>query len=152
MPNRRQFCTFMADRFYLGIEAHTVQEVIRNHESTPVPLAPREVTGLINLRGQIVAAVDLRTRLHLPPRTGNTVPMHVVVKTPDGLVSLTVDEIDDVIEVDDETYEPPLETVKRPIRDLVSGVYKLKDRLLLILDTQKAVAIGGSAVPAAKGG
>ena len=116
-----------------------VQEVIRYQGMTRVPLAPATIQGLINLRGQIVTAIDLRRRLELPPRDGEQLPMNVVVRSDDGAVSLLVDEIGDVVEIQDDIYEHPPETLKGVGRELVQGVYKLKERLLLILDTEKTV-------------
>jgi purine-binding chemotaxis protein CheW len=115
---------------------------------TRVPLAPRMIEGLINLRGQIVTAIDLRRRLELPPRAEGRLPMNVVVRTDDGAVSLLVDEIGDVVEIQDDTYERPPETLNGVARELIQGVYKLKERLLLILDTEKTVGVPTSAVRA----
>jgi purine-binding chemotaxis protein CheW len=140
MSAPHQFCTFFLQDFTFGIEVQTIQEVILYQEMTPVPLAPPTVHGLINLRGQIVTAIDLRTRLGLPPRGGDALPMNVVVRTCDGAVSLLVDEIGDVVEVDPELFENPPETLGGPARELVTGVYKLKDRLLLILDVNGATS------------
>lgn len=106
-----------------------------------MPLAPPVVRGLINLRGQIVTAIDLRRRLELAERPTDREPMNVVVRTEDGAVSLLADEICDVIEVDDELFERPPETLGGAARELIPGAYKLKDRLLLVLDTEKSVAI-----------
>lgn len=137
----RQFATFYLERLLFGIEVGTVQEVIRYQEMTRVPLAPAVVTGLINLRGQIVTALDLRRRLELAERAADRLPMNVVVRAGDEAVSLLVDEIGDVLEVEDENFEPPPETLKGVARELIRGAYKLKDRLLLVLDTEKAVSI-----------
>ena len=71
MQIEQQYCTFYLDRYYFGIEVERVQEIIRYQEITPVALAPHVVRGLINLRGQIVTAVDLRRLLELPDRTGD---------------------------------------------------------------------------------
>lgn len=116
-----------------------VQEVIRWQQMTRVPLAPPAVSGLINLRGQIVTAVDLRRRLGFPDRAMSLQPMNVVVRTADGVVSLLVDEIGDVVEVTAEMFEPPPETLDEGTRALVRGVYKLPGRLLLVLDTEQAL-------------
>ena len=88
-----------------------VQEVIRFQPMTPVPLAPPAVKGMINLRGQIVLAIDLRRRLSLGERREGDLPVNVVVRTPDGAVSLLVDEIGEVIEVEQSTFEAPPETL-----------------------------------------
>ena len=142
MPNSRQFCTFFLDNLYFGVEVYKVQEVIRYQEMTRVPLAPREVRGLINLRGQIVTAIDLRRRLELTERPGDRLPMNVVVRGDDEAMSLLVDEIGDVVEVQEDSFERPPETLRGMARDLITGAYKLKDRLLLMLDTEKAVQLG----------
>ena len=139
MSETKQFCTFFLGDLIFGIEVIEIQEVIRYQEMTAVPLAPKMVHGLINLRGQIVTAIDLRSRLEMPPLAEGQLPMNVVVRTEDGAVSLLVDEIGDVIEIDGDNFEPPPETLHGVARDLVDGVYKLKERLLLLLNTPKTV-------------
>jgi purine-binding chemotaxis protein CheW len=141
MTTANQFCTFYLDKFFLGVEVLKVQEVIRYQTMTRVPLAPPVVRGLINLRGQIVTAIDLRRRLELSERSPDDLPMNVVIRTEEGTVSFLVDEIGDVLEVEDEQFEAPPETVRGISRELIRGVYKMKDRLLLILDTDKVIAL-----------
>jgi purine-binding chemotaxis protein CheW len=144
MANSKQFCTFFLDGLFFGVEVLKVQEVIRYQQMTRVPLAPATLKGLINLRGQIVTAVDLRHRLGFPERNTDSLPMNVVVRCDDGAVSLLVDEIGDVVEIDDDVYERPPETLQGLARELILGVYKLKDRLLLILDTERTVNVSGA--------
>jgi purine-binding chemotaxis protein CheW len=139
MAGNQQFCTFLLDQFLLGVEVRQVQEVIRYQEMTRVPLAPPVVRGLINLRGQIVTAIDLRRRLELSDRPADRLPMNVVIRTADGPVSLLVDEIGDVVEVAADDFERPPETLHGAARGLIQGAYKLPDRLLLVLDIEKAV-------------
>jgi len=146
MGTSQQFCTFFLDGHVFGTPVPKVQEVIQHQEMTRVPLAPREVSGLINLRGQIVSAIDLRRRLGLPDRPPGQLPMNVVVRTSEGTVSLLVDEIGDVIEVEEETLESPPETLQGFAREVVRGVYKLPGRLLLVLDTERAVDGADSSV------
>jgi purine-binding chemotaxis protein CheW len=141
MEMERQFCTFSLGDLFLGIEVLKVQEVIRSQQMTRVPLAQRSIRGLINLRGQIVTAIDLRERLGLPPLPEDQKPMNVVVRTDEGAVSLLVDEIGDVIEVDAEQYEDPPQTLPASARELIRGVYKLPQRLLLILDSEKTLGL-----------
>jgi purine-binding chemotaxis protein CheW len=141
MSESKQYSTFFLGGLFLGVEVLKVQEVIRCQEMTRVPLAPRMIQGLINLRGQIVTAVDLRRRFELPPRPDEQPPMNVVVRCDDGAVSLLVDEIGDVVEIQDEAYERPPETVKGVARELITGVYKLKERLMMVLDTDRAVSL-----------
>ena len=141
--NESQYCTFFLEGYFFGVEVRKVQEVIRYQEMTNVPLAPNVVEGLINLRGQIVTAIDLRKRLNLPPRAAGALPLNVVVRADEGTVSLLVDEIGDVLDVEDELFERPPETVSGVARELVLGVYKLKGRLLLILDIEKTCQVSG---------
>jgi len=96
------------------------------------------VSGLINLRGQIVTAVDLRRRLELEPSPPGMLAMNVVVRSEDGSVSLLVDEIGDVVEVEESTFEPPPETLRGSVRSMILGVHKLNDRLMHVLDIEKA--------------
>ncbi len=141
----RQFCTFFLNGLFFGVEVEKVQEVIRYQEMTKVPLAPPVVGGLINLRGQIVIALDLRRRIDLPDRAPDQLPMNVVVRTDESAVSLLVDEIGDVIEVDEAAFERPPETLQGASRDLIRGAYKLKDRLLIVLDANRIVRIENAA-------
>ena len=137
----RQYATFFVDGLFFGVEVLQVQEVLRYQHMTPVPLSPEVVEGLINLRGQIVTAVDMRRRLNVKPRPEGQTPMNTVVRTGGGAVSLLVDEIGDVVEVDGDTFEQPPDNVDAAARELLKGVYKLKDRLLLVLDTEKTVDV-----------
>jgi purine-binding chemotaxis protein CheW len=137
-----EYATFFVDGLFFGIDVLQVQEVLRYQEMTRVPLAPAVIEGLINLRGQIVTAVDMRRRLKLRSRADDQTPMNTVVRSKEGAaVSLLVDEIGDVVAVDSETFEPVPDNVDPAARDLLQGVYKLKDRLLLVLDTEKTIDI-----------
>ena len=133
-----QFCTFsLKDRLF-GIPVQQVQEVIRFQETTRVPLLPQVIRGLINLRGQIVMAVDLRRRLGVEEHSLDASPVNVVVRTQEGPVSLLVDSIGDVVEVEDKTFEEPPQTLSENMRQLITGVHKLESALMHVLDTEKA--------------
>src|SRR6201995_4618116 len=134
-----QFSTFFVADLFFGVDVLNVQEVLRFQQMTPVPQAPRVIEGLINLRGQIVTAIDMRRRLGLPPRAEDKSPMNMVVRTSDGAVSLLVDEIGDVLDMDAATYERTPENLDPAAKELIRGVYKLKGRLLLIVDAEKTV-------------
>lgn len=135
--DRTQYCTFHLGDLFLGVEVTRVQEVIRHQVTTPVPLASPVIGGLMNLRGEIVTTIDLRTRLGLGERADGEDPMNVVIRSDDGVVSLLVDTIGDVIEVVDEDFEPSPSTLPASTRDVIVGVYKLEGRLLLILDCDR---------------
>ena len=134
-----QLSTFSVVGHQFGVEVAAVQEVILHQPMTRVPLAPADLGGLINLRGQVIPAVDLRRRLGFPDRVAGQPPMDVILHTRDGLVSLLVDGIGDVVEVPDEAFEEPPETLHGIGRELIRGAYKLDDALLLLLDVQAAV-------------
>ena len=140
MSDNRQFSTFRLDGLLLGVEVRKVQEVIRYQPMTRVPLASDTIEGLINLRGQIVTAIDLRRLFGLAPRSDGHRPTNVVVRNDDGGVSLLVDEVSDVVEIQDEAFEQPPETLKGVARELVLGIYKLEGQLLLVLNLDKTLA------------
>lgn len=141
MTDHNRYCTFRLGDLYLGIEVMRVQEVLRAQDATPVPLTNPVIGGLMNLRGEIVTMIDLRHRLGLDAAELAESSMNVVVRTTDGVVSLLVDEIDDVIDVDDTSFEPPPATLPSPLRELLVGVYKLDGRLLLVLDAEQVGAV-----------
>ena len=138
MAQIHQFCTFYLEKLMFGVELEKVQEVIRYLEITEIPLAPRVVSGLMNLRGQIVTGIDLRRRLDLSDRPEDAQPMNVVIRTTDGAVSLLVDAIGDVVEVTEESFERPPETLQGNVRDVLLGVHKLDKQLMHVLNTEKA--------------
>lgn len=128
-----QLCTFKVGDITFGLEVTRVQEVLRYQEMTPVPLAPPHIRGLLNLRGQIVMAVDLRSLIQLPPQVEGALPMNVVIEGDEGSLSLLVDTIGDVIEVDKDAFEAVPSTMKPAQRKLVSAICKLPGALLLLL-------------------
>ena len=142
MSESKQYCTFHVDRYFFGVAVEKVQEVVRHQETTRVPLAPAEVSGLINLRGQIVTTINLRQRLGLTPRDDQNAPMNVLISTGEGAVSFQVDQIEDVLTVEPESVEAPPATLHGGVRRFLRGVSKQKDRLLLLLDDVKAMELG----------
>lgn len=144
--SNRQYCTFRLAHLTFGVEVERVREVLRYQSMSPVPLSSEVVEGLMNLRGQVLTALCLRRRLDLPPRDEHARPMNVVVMTSHGPLALLVDEIGDVVEVDAESYEEPPATLEGVAKDLVVGVHKLESLLLLVLDTDKVVALPEAAL------
>ena len=121
-----QYSTFYVEDLFFGVDVLQVQEVLLYQEMTRIPLA---------------ADVDMRRRLRLKPRAEGENPMNMVVRTEGGAVSLLVDQIGDVLEVETETFEPPPDNVDPAVRELIRGVHKLEGRLLLVLDLDKTVDI-----------
>lgn len=101
-----QLCGFKIGDNYYGIPVLEVQEVVKPQTVTPVPLAPEYIDGLINLRGQIVTAVNLRTLFEVPGERRKDF-MNIIVHGEDSLYALVVDEILDVIDVDPNSFEKP---------------------------------------------
>jgi purine-binding chemotaxis protein CheW len=142
-----QYCTFWIDELFFGVDVDDVQEVLRHQPMTPVPRASEGVRGLINLRGQIVTAVDLRFRLGLPPR--DRLPMNVIVRSHGEVVSLLVDDIGDVVDADGLTFEQMPSNMPRSVQAVVQAVRPLPDRLLLVLDADRAVEVPVAETPGA---
>lgn len=135
----KQFSTFVvADRLY-GINVMKVQEVTREMPITPVPLSPSHVSGLINLRGQIATAINLRDLFKLESDE-DTPKMNVICEIGDVLISLLVDKIGDVIEINNKSFESTPETIPQSIRQYMEGVYKISGSLLSILDIEKLIS------------
>ena len=132
-----RYCTFYLDGGYYGIDVACVQEVLRHHVMTRIPLAPDHISGLINLRGQIVTAIDLRTGLGLERRPSGLDAMNGVIRHEGDVASLLVDEIDDVITVGRESYESPPTSLTGKTRELIRAVHKLEANLLLVFDVEK---------------
>lgn len=144
MSETRQFCSFYLDHLLFGIESLKIQEVVAYRELRPVPLAPAVVSGLMNLRGQVVVAFELRRQLELAERPADMTPVCLMVRTDQGTVCLLADEVGNVLEVEEETFEPAPETLSRRLRSLILGVHKLEDSLMHVLNTERACEIQSS--------
>jgi purine-binding chemotaxis protein CheW len=138
---KQQYCTFFLNEYCYGVDVLQVQEVVRSPPLTRVPLAHPMVRGLINLRGQIVTAIDLRICLGLPNAEVNSEGINVVLRTDEGAVSLVVDDVGDVLELSQEQFEPPPNTLLAPSRELIRGVFKLPERLLIILNPDQILTM-----------
>ncbi|MGD0810661.1 MAG: chemotaxis protein CheW [Acidimicrobiales bacterium] len=146
---QNSYCTFRLGELWIGIDVRRVQEVLRHDRMTVVPLAPPGVRGLINLRGQIVTALDLRSRLGLP--TATDLAASVVVRVGEETFSLLMDEVGEVVRPPAEDYEPVPAGVPKRVREVVLGTFKLSDKLLLLLDLDRAVKLDHRADPAVPG-
>jgi purine-binding chemotaxis protein CheW len=151
MADRQQFSSFFVNDLLFGVEVERVKEVTSGAEMTPVPLAPPEVKGLINLRGEIVTVIDLRRCLRLSEQTISEPLMTLIVFTDDGCVSLLVDHVGDVLEVDEDSFELPPETLQGWPRKLIRGAYKLDGGLLLALDVGKVLDGIAKTIPTQSG-
>jgi len=136
----RHLATFVIDGARYGVDVLLVQEALRSQVRTPVPLAAAGIAGLVNLRGEVVLSIDLRVRLGLDPLPVDTEPMMVVVQVAGEAVSLLVDEVGDVIDVEESQFETPPDSLSQELRHVILGAYKLPTGLLLVLDVERATA------------
>ena len=135
----RLYATFVIDDMLFGVDATDVQEILRPQRLTPVPMANDDMGGLMNLRGQIVATLDLRRRLGLGAHPDGQ-PLNIVLRTEHGPVSIMVDRVGDVFEADDTDLAAAPETLSPSTGEIVRAVHKLEDQLLLVLDVTSATA------------
>lgn len=143
MSELKQYCTFYLDHEMFGIEVLKVQEVMRKQEMTDVPLAPKVVAGLMNLRGSIVSCIDLRLRFGLSAADAQAEAINIVTQTSSGLVSFQVDRIGDVVEITEADFELPPPTLCGPARPLVDGVFKLNNALLQVVNVERVLELEG---------
>lgn len=133
----QQICTFFLEDIYFGIEIESVREVIRQPPLTRIPLAPADICGLMNLRGQVIPVVDLPCRLGLRATScvlGDRTAYNTIVDANDDVVSFIVDDIGDVLQCPSDTFEPPPAHLNADIRSFLKGAYKLDRGFLLVLN------------------
>ncbi|MBT8590188.1 chemotaxis protein CheW [Polynucleobacter paneuropaeus] len=140
MNRAGSYATFYVGKFFFGIPIAVGVEVTKGQEVTPVPLGPKEVAGFFNLRGQIVTAINMRTRLNLSQDPNDADSLSIFFQDQDHLFALLVDRVGDFTEVTEQTFEETPSNLDSNARELIVGVHKLADKLLLVLDTHKIVA------------
>lgn len=133
----QDFVTVELSGQLLGIPVLAVHDVLKEQKLTKIPLAPVWVDGVLNLRGRIVTAIDLRSRLGLPKRGPDEKSMSVVVEHSGEPYSLQIDKVGEVLSLDDQIFEKSPVTLDPIWRDVSKGIYRLEDELLAILDVDK---------------
>ena len=141
MPFEGRYCSFHLGGEQFAVEAKQVLEVLRAPAYFPVPLAPGSVKGLMNLRGQVLTVLDIRGQLGLAPQPENQPAMELILKVQGERIALEVDAVGDVFDVDPDSFEEPPPTLQGKARELIQGAFKLKDRLLLVLDLEKTAQV-----------
>ncbi len=136
-----KYATFTIGGEMFGVNALNVQEIVLFQRMTEVPHSADYILGLINLRGQIVTAIDLRYRLTNTNTEINEDSMNFILKTEQGICSVIVDDVGDVMDINETSMEPAPETMDSKMREYVSKICKLEDRLLCILDIEKIVKV-----------
>lgn len=139
MKNLKIYSTFHVAGFYFGIPTLAGVEVSSQFEVTPAPLGPSEVAGFINLRGQIVTAIDMHSFLGVDNRNSKHGRIALFFRERESLFGLLVDSANSILELDDCSFEQPPSNLSRRAQEIISGVYKLPNQLLLILETNKII-------------
>ncbi len=133
--------TFRAAGLRFAVPVERIQEVLGEQALEPVPRAPSAVAGLINLRGQILAAIDLRRRLGLSPRPPELAETHLIVRSGSNLESLVVDLPDEVVTLDDTTPAPVPDTIPSSMVPYLTAAHETVDSLVLVLDLDLVLAV-----------
>lgn len=137
-----QFVTMRVNGQLFGIGVKQVRDVLLPQPTTPVPLAAKEIAGVLNLRGCIVTAIDMRKRLHIPKADASEKNMSVVVEYEDDLYSLIVDSIGDVLDLDVSGFSANPDTLSQEWQSISLGVFTLKNELLIAVDVERLLDIG----------
>ena len=138
--------SFTIDGQLFGIPVAKVRDVLSSRRTTPIPLAPPEIAGSLNLRGRVVTMIDLRLRLGLAPRDRSQVEMSIVVEHGQDLYSLLVDSVGEVLALCSSRYERNPPTLDKNLGEYADGIYRLDDALLVVLDVTKLLDYGRAAV------
>lgn len=132
--SQQQFVTMRLDEQWFGISVRAVQDVLRNLTISRIPLAPRAVAGALNIRGRVVTAIDMRTRLNMPTKEYGNNTMYVVVEYEQELFALIVDAVGDVLTLSMREFEPVPSNFSPDWREISAGVFKLEKKLMVIID------------------
>jgi purine-binding chemotaxis protein CheW len=135
------YATFTLGGLHFGIRATDVLELNKNLDITPVPKSPKTVRGIMNLRGQLVPAIDMYARLTLFGSSDQTESISIILQSEEYLIALLVDDVGEIVSLDESTFEPPGSNVSAIAKSLVLGVHKLSNRLIIILDPVALVNI-----------
>ncbi len=135
-----QLVTFSTGDEEFGVDILRVQEIIRTMAITKVPKAPEFVEGVINLRGKVIPIIDLRRRFGLQPKTHDKHTRIIVIEINTMIVGFVVDSVSEVLRIPASTVEPPPPVVAGLESEYISGVGKLEDRLLILLDLDRLLS------------
>lgn len=135
-----QLVTFSIGEEEFGVDILKVQEIIRTMEITKVPKAPDFVEGVINLRGNVIPIIDLRKRFGLATREHDKHTRIIVIEISNMIVGFVVDSVSEVLRIPANTVEPPPPVVSGLESEYISGVGKLEDRLLILLDLDRLLS------------
>jgi purine-binding chemotaxis protein CheW len=143
-----EYVTVVLGGQLFGLPISRVQDVFMLERLTRVPLAPPEIAGVLNLRGRIVTAIDMRCRLDLPERDRNRPPMAVGIECKGESYGLLIDAVGEVVKLDATTSEPNPVNLDVRLARISAGIHRLERQLLVILDVDRVLDIGREAMAA----
>ncbi len=143
-----EYVTLTTGGQLFGLPIERVQDVFRPSRITRVPLAGPEIAGVLNLRGRIVTAIELRCRLDLHPRHGGEAPMAIGIELRGESFGLLVDTVGEVLKLPDSAREPNPINLDRKLAGVSAGVFRLDSQLLVILDIDRVLDLNGEAAAA----
>lgn len=125
-----------------GVNIHQVREIVRLVPITPIPRAPGFIEGVVNLRGSVLAVIDLAKRLELPARPRSEKTRIVVVELEENTVGMIVDEVSEVLRISTHNIVKTPQIVESKIsQKYITGVGKLEERLLILIDLTATLSI-----------
>jgi purine-binding chemotaxis protein CheW len=147
-PQDTEYVTVMIDGQLFGLPISRVQDVFMPDRLTRVPLASAEIAGVLNLRGRIVTAIDLRRRLGLPARSSERPPMAVGIELRGESYGLLIDSVGEVMKLADNTQEANPVNLDSKLAAVSAGVHRLDGQLLVILNVDRVLDMTGDAIAA----
>jgi purine-binding chemotaxis protein CheW len=147
-PHVAEYVTMLIGEQLFGLPISRVQDVFMPDRLTRVPLASAEIAGVLNLRGRIVTAIDMRRRLGLPPRTDPRPPMAVGIECGGESYGLLIDSVGEVLKLAGDTRETNPVNLDQRLAQISAGVHRLEGELLVILDVDRVLDIGNGALAA----
>jgi purine-binding chemotaxis protein CheW len=143
-----EYVTVMIGDQLFGLPISRVQDVFMPDRLTRVPLASPEIAGVLNLRGRIVTAIDMRRRLGLPPRSDGRPPMAVGIELKGESYGLLIDTVGEVLKLADGTREPNPVNLDQHLARVSAGVHRLEGQLLVILDVDRVLEMASESLAA----
>jgi purine-binding chemotaxis protein CheW len=143
-----EYVTVMIGDQLFGLPISRVQDVFMPDRLTRVPLASPEIAGVLNLRGRIVTAIDMRRRLGLPPRTDEKPSMAVGIELKGESYGLLIDTVGEVLKLADGTREPNPVNLDQHLARVSAGVHRLEGQLLVILDVDRVLEMASESLAA----
>ena len=143
-----EYVTVTIGDHMFGLPIFRVQDVFVPDRLTRVPLAPPEVAGILNLRGRVVTAIEMRARLDLPARAAGSPVMAIGIEMKGESYGLLVDAVGEVMQLRNAACEAKPANLDPRLSRLAAGIYRLERQLMVVLDVDRVLDIKNAAVAA----